>query len=62
MIVNFRACGISRDACKLVQTPILLKKKIGNGIQKHRKVPFSTICIIIIEKCLEHEVAGYLMV
>lgn len=27
-----------------------------------RKVPFSTICIINIGKCLEHEVAGYLMV
>jgi hypothetical protein len=40
----------------------IIKKKNGNGIQKHRKVPFSTICIIIIEKCLEHEVAGYLMV
>jgi hypothetical protein len=27
MIVNFRACGISRDARKLARTPTLIKKK-----------------------------------
>jgi len=25
MVVNFRACGISRGACKLAQTPMLIK-------------------------------------
>lgn len=27
MIVNFRACGISRGACKLTRTPMLIKKR-----------------------------------
>jgi len=27
MVVNFRARGISRGTCKLVQTPTLIKKK-----------------------------------
>jgi hypothetical protein len=26
MVVNFRARGISRDVCKLVRTPTLIKK------------------------------------
>jgi len=39
MVVNFRARGISRDACKLAQTPMLIKnKKIGMLIVEFRHI------------------------
>ena len=34
MVVNFRACGISRDAHKLAQTPTLITKKKKTDIVK----------------------------
>jgi len=36
MVVNFRACGISRGARKLVRTPTLIKKKKNFGYHFHK--------------------------
>jgi hypothetical protein len=35
MIVNFKTRGISRDACKLTRTPILIIKKKMNSYRRY---------------------------
>ena len=41
MVINFKTRGISRDACKLTQTPVKLKKIYNNHLHENQenKVP-----------------------
>jgi hypothetical protein len=46
MVINFRACGISRGACRLTRTPTLIKKK--TIFENHNSILINVIIITII--------------
>jgi hypothetical protein len=41
MVINFKTRGINRDACKLTETPVKLKKIYNNHLHENQenKVP-----------------------
>jgi hypothetical protein len=45
MVINFRARGISQDACKLIWTPaLIIKKKLTELLLNESRRLFKTIC------------------